>query len=1652
MCTKINPLNIKKYWKNQIPPNLTHLDAISQKFTDNYFPPTENSLTSKDSSGNFTDIVNGPDYLEEYNEKNKNHIKDFLPWKRVTDIQNNWKIFNEKINFNEINQGEIGDCYLLSSLQSLIKFPYILREKFRLNIFNKYGYYEIILFIDGEWQIVFIDDYFPFYHKARQFAFSQPNCNEMWVMLIEKAWAKINGGYTNIIGGNVDDSFKALTGFPTERFVHKEIDKYELFNNLEQAYVQGNLLTASSKQNIFDNIGIVEGHAYTILFVRKWLQKGIYLLKLRNPWGKSNEFFLGNYCDSSNLWTNEMKTYFSKNNINEENGIIWVSLNEYLQYFECSNVCHLLFGAQIKYYTFDNKKYFEFPVVFNIFFSQKSKISISVLFKEWRFNRNIINPIRPLVIILAKYDRNRRISKLKTNFSSINNVVLFDDAEEGNYILMIYVDYEHIQNDNDFKYTLQIAVENNYQCQFLGIDKNFELMNYIFLDNFRNEYFDLINNSKNLFFGSYKNLFGLCCLVIINKDPFQWLEININLTYNNYQSLPPFKNLTNLKLIIPPFDGKCIIAIRISNAACNSKYSCTYFFKKRNDFILPSKNFDNLLLFDLKDDELENINKNSYKFVSRRSLFDVPMFFNKNTIDIGNNILRRSKFIINENERIKEIEEECLKKKKIEEEESFKLAIEMSKVEEEERKENELKLIENENIKKAIEQSKIDEMKRKQKIIEENIKRTKEIKKKEEIERKKKEELNKKQLEEEKLIANALKQSLIDEEERKKLNDDDEIMKISKKEKEKIDYKTKVENNKKKENEKKKKLEKENEEKINKLKIEKEKQKKLLIEKFKKNQIETKKLEKLQNEELMRKTLKNFNSEKKLLNSNPFLNQLSLLFPFEFKILFSKYPKLDFFNEKKLKWEREKTPEFEFLGEINTENFKLEGRGILINKNIKYIGYFLDSKYNFKGEILNNNNKLIYEGEFLNGLKNGKGKFFISEFEFFEGEFKNDYLNSNGIYTFENGDVWEGKFENNLKNGIGIYLDKQTGEKIYVEYEKDIFIGQINLNEIDNNKNIDVNNINFNEKNINSNIIIEPLKNPLILPENEIKRKKILETRKTAKQIEPFMFDQVFSIKKINDLDEEEIQIISKGKTKFLGEMKNSKKNGRGCFFNGEFYYIGYFENDKPKNNSYFKKFKSNKKIVFKGYLTSDFKISNNLISKIYYDNGDIYKGFMYDELPNGNGLYMFENGESWLGNFEKGKFNGKGKYFFSNGVISQIVIYENNKIVGKENVIIEEYSVKGNKNFIEENYKKYPKIISRLIKIKPNKFIQGELQYVNIILKDGTQYIGQTIKNTNNLNGKGCFIFKNTTNNNNNNNECFYYIGYVKNNLPDYYGTLYDKEFNITFEGEFDEGVKQGFGKEYYSDGNVYIGNFYNDLPNGLGVFYNINGTIYEGNFLDGQKHEKGFIIDYTYTKIQEVIYKNDDIIEQHDYYEKDNYKNLLRIKFQTDLINQKFPEYSKLIFDLKENEMSNLLNKGIKEDSNGLYIGEFNSIGFKHGRGILLNPYNKEFYLGYFENDEKNGEGKIYYDLNKIKYEGNFLNNEPYGKGKFYYLNGDELKGEFNNLVGQGKGIYKFKDGSFWIGGFYGYYMNGIGNYYDNKGNFIEKQKYNIHKLCKK
>ena len=42
--------------------------------------------------------------------------------------------------------------------------------------------------------------------------FAKSNNKKIWVILLEKAWAKVNGGYVNIISGRAEDALEFLTG------------------------------------------------------------------------------------------------------------------------------------------------------------------------------------------------------------------------------------------------------------------------------------------------------------------------------------------------------------------------------------------------------------------------------------------------------------------------------------------------------------------------------------------------------------------------------------------------------------------------------------------------------------------------------------------------------------------------------------------------------------------------------------------------------------------------------------------------------------------------------------------------------------------------------------------------------------------------------------------------------------------------------------------------------------------------------------------------------------------------------------------------------------------------------------------------------------------------------------------------------------------------------------------------------------------------------------------------------------------------------------------------------------------------------------------------------------------------------------------------
>ena len=87
---------------------------------------------------------------------------------------------------------------------------------------NAAGCYVVYFYVNGVKTPVMIDDYFPVttYNKL---AFSSGKHEEIWVPLLEKAWAKLHGSYARTVSGSSHFAFSQLVGLPGRAVKHEEL-------------------------------------------------------------------------------------------------------------------------------------------------------------------------------------------------------------------------------------------------------------------------------------------------------------------------------------------------------------------------------------------------------------------------------------------------------------------------------------------------------------------------------------------------------------------------------------------------------------------------------------------------------------------------------------------------------------------------------------------------------------------------------------------------------------------------------------------------------------------------------------------------------------------------------------------------------------------------------------------------------------------------------------------------------------------------------------------------------------------------------------------------------------------------------------------------------------------------------------------------------------------------------------------------------------------------------------------------------------------------------------------------------------------------------------------------------------------------------------
>jgi len=222
-------------------------------------------------------------------------------WKRPKDVygEGDFCLF-DKIDPSDISQGSCGDCYFLASLSSLAEFPNRIQSIFLTKSLNDAGCYAVELTINGEKRTVVVDDRFPYDQQKEDWAMSRTSkSREIWVLILEKAFAKVFGSYQRIESGNTSEALYPLTGCPTKFFLHRSIDPPTLYSYIKRSNAAGYVMATAcvSKANEKMNSspadmkaeGLVDNHAYSLLSIKTVTdhktREEVKLLQLRNPYG-----------------------------------------------------------------------------------------------------------------------------------------------------------------------------------------------------------------------------------------------------------------------------------------------------------------------------------------------------------------------------------------------------------------------------------------------------------------------------------------------------------------------------------------------------------------------------------------------------------------------------------------------------------------------------------------------------------------------------------------------------------------------------------------------------------------------------------------------------------------------------------------------------------------------------------------------------------------------------------------------------------------------------------------------------------------------------------------------------------------------------------------------------------------------------------------------------------------------------------------------------------------------------------------------------------------------------------------------------------------------------------------------------------------------
>ena len=485
-------LQIEKYFKDQVPPT-----DKKTPFVDPLFPPNIDSLVTRIYRlkaimeplirRSFQGEEQGEhDLVKKRTMKSFNYDTKEIEWYRPKDMfpDGKFTIFENKIEIDDIIQGNVGDCYFMASLAAMCKTPQLIMELFRQLTITENGCYEVVMRIEGVWQVVIIDDYFPCHKGTKKPLFAQSNGGELWVMILEKAWAKVNDSYSNFIGGWSNDVLFSITNFPVNHIIHKNYSREDCWDKINDLKRKNYILTCASKDDpAIEKFGLIRGHSFTIMDIKQGVIKGrnICLLRLRNPWGYRE--WNGRFSDKSKEWDDQTRSifnFFPNPNKSDDDGEFYMEFYDYLRFFIITEVCQLSNKVCLKEYEINDV---DVGNIFEVKFKFTSDLKVQGIKQCHRFHREIPKEAElNMNIILIEKLVDEETGKIHLKYidsitDGIFNPLLDRNLKAGNYLIYIHCDYNYSNFDKRRLFRINISSNKEFKSKKYNLDdENFSFL------------------------------------------------------------------------------------------------------------------------------------------------------------------------------------------------------------------------------------------------------------------------------------------------------------------------------------------------------------------------------------------------------------------------------------------------------------------------------------------------------------------------------------------------------------------------------------------------------------------------------------------------------------------------------------------------------------------------------------------------------------------------------------------------------------------------------------------------------------------------------------------------------------------------------------------------------------------------------------------------------------------------------------------------------------------------------------------------------------------------------------------------------------------------------------------------------------------------